>query len=134
MDALLIVAGCLALFAAAVHGAGGEVLVVRKLSAEMLPSTRFGGERMTRNMIHVTWHMTTIGFLTVAASLLAAGTVLDGDEARGVALVGAAAATGFAALAVGMSMAEAKSLRALLSHPAPVLLSSIAVLAWLGAL
>jgi hypothetical protein len=38
----LIVAGSLAILAAAVHGVFGEVLVVRKLSPGMLPSSRFG--------------------------------------------------------------------------------------------
>jgi hypothetical protein len=128
----LIVAGSLAVFAAAVHGAAGEVLVVRKLSAEMLPGTRFGGPRMTMTMIHVTWHLTTIAFFTVGAALLLAGSVLDGETARGIALVAAAASTGFAALTVGLG--GARSLRALLHHPAPIVLTITAALAWLGAL
>src|SRR5918992_4670973 len=54
----LIVAGSLAILGAAIHGVGGEVLVVRKLSPGTLPSSRFGGPRATKMMIHVTWHMT----------------------------------------------------------------------------
>jgi hypothetical protein len=38
----LIVAGPLAILGAASHGVGGEVLVVRRLSPGMLPSSRFG--------------------------------------------------------------------------------------------
>lgn len=60
MDVPLIVAGSLAILGAAVHGVGGEVLVVRKLSPGMLPSSRFGGPGMTKAMIHVTWHMTAL--------------------------------------------------------------------------
>jgi hypothetical protein len=43
VNAPLVAAGCLAVLGAAVHGLGGEVLVVRKLAAGMLPPTRFGG-------------------------------------------------------------------------------------------
>jgi hypothetical protein len=130
----LLIAGALALLGAGVHGAGGEVLVVRKLSATALPSSRFGGPRTTMAMIHVTWHMTTVAFLTIGASLLLAGSVLDGDTARGVALVAASAATGFAALALGMGAAYMRSPRSLLRHPAPFVLTATAVLAWWGAL
>ncbi len=99
MNVPLIVAGAIALPAAAIHGVGGEVLVVRKLSLGMLPSSPFGGPRMTKTMIHVTWHLTTIAFLTVGSALLLSGSVLHGDTARGIALLAAGASTGFAALA-----------------------------------
>ena len=71
---------------------------------------------MTKAMIHATWHMTTIAFLTAGCALLLSGTVLDGDAARGIALVAAAAATGFAALAVGLGGAYMRSPR---SRPSP---------------
>jgi hypothetical protein len=129
----LIVAGSLAVLGAAVHGVGGEVLVVRKLSPGVLPSSPFGGPRMTKTMIHVTWHMTTIAFLTVGCALLLSGSVLDGDSARGIALVAAAASTGFAALAVGLGGA-AQSPRSVLRHPGPAVLTATAALAWWGAL
>jgi hypothetical protein len=134
VNAPLIVAGSLAVLAAAVHGAGGEVLVVRKLSPDMLPSSRFGGPAMTKTMIHVTWHMTTIAFLTVGSALLVAGSVLHGDTARGIAVVAAAASTGFAALTVGLGGAHGQFPRALLRHPAPIVLTATAALAWWGAL
>jgi hypothetical protein len=134
VNAPLIVAGCLAILGAAVHGVGGELLVVRKLSPEMLPSSRFGGPGMTRAMIHVTWHMTTIAFLTVGSALLLSGSVLHGDAARGIALVAAGASTGFAALAVVLGGALTHFPRSLLSHPAPVVLTATAALAWWGAL
>jgi hypothetical protein len=129
----LIVAGSLAILGAAIHGVGGEILVVRKLSPELLPSSRFGGPRTTRSMIHVTWHMTTIAFLTVGSALLLSGSVLHGDAARGIALLAAGASTGFAALAVGLGGAW-QSPRSLLRHPGPVALTATAVLAWWGVL
>ena len=132
MNAALIAAGFLATLGAAIHGVAGEVLVVRKLSAQTLPSSRFGGPGATRTMIHVTWHMTTIAFLTVGFALLVSGSVLDGDVAQGIAVVAACAATGFALLAVGLG--GPRSPRSLLRHPGPVTLVATAVLAWWGAL
>jgi hypothetical protein len=130
----LIVAGSLAILGAVVHGAGGEILVVRQLSPGMLPSSRFGGPRTTKQMIHTTWHLTTIAFLTVGLALLLSGSVLHGDIARGVGLVGAGAATGFAALTVGLGAAYSRSLRFLVRHPAPAMLTVTAALAWWGVL
>jgi hypothetical protein len=130
MNVALIAAGSLAILGAAVHGVAGEVLVVRKLAPAMLPPSRFGGPRATKTMIHATWHMTTVAFLTVGFALLLAGSVLDGDGAHAIAVLGAGAATGFAALAVAM----AASPQSLFRHPAPVLLTATAALAWWGAL
>ncbi len=131
MDVPLIVAGSLALLAAAVHGAGGEVLVVRRLSPDALPSSRFGGSRTTKTMIHVTWHIGTVAFLTVGAALLVSGLVLDGDTARGIGVVGACAFTGFAAVTVLLGAGNARSL---LRHPGPAVLTATAALAWWGVL
>jgi hypothetical protein len=131
---LLIAAGLLALLGAAIHGVGGEVLVMRTLSPGTLPPTRLGGPRMTESMIHVTWHLTTVAFLTVGAELLLSGSVLNGDTARGIALAAAGAATGLAAVVVGLGFAYSRSPRTLYRHPAPALLTATAALAWLGAL
>jgi hypothetical protein len=130
----LIVAGSLAILGAVIHGVGGEVLVVRKLSPGMLPSSPFGGPRTTKSMIHITWHMTTIAFFTVGSTLLLSGSVLHGDAARGIGLVGAGASTCFAALAVGLGAVYAQSPRSLLRHPGPAVLTATAALAWWGAL
>jgi len=130
----LIVAGSIAIIGAAVHGAAGEVLVVRKLSPGMLPSSRFGGPRTTKSMIHVTWHLTTIAFLTVGSALLLSGSALHGDTARGIGLVAAGASTGFSAVAVGLGAAYTRSLRSLFLHPGPAILTATAALAWWGAL
>src|SRR5437764_12314526 len=80
----LIVAGSLAILGAAIHGVGGEVLVVRRLSPGMLPSTPFGGPVMTKAMIHATWQMTTVAFFTVGLGLLLSGSVLHGDPAQAI--------------------------------------------------
>jgi hypothetical protein len=126
----LIIAGSLAILGAVIHGVGGEVLVVRNLSPGMLPSSPFGGPRTTKTMIHVTWHMTTIAFLTVGCALLLSGAVLHGDTARGISLLAAGAATGFAAVAVGLGASP----RSLFRHPGPAMLITTAALAWWGAL
>ena len=134
MNLPLIVAGCLGIVGAAIHGMAGEMLVVRKLSPGTLPSTAFGGPRTTKLMIHVTWHVTTIAFLTVAIALLLAGSVLHGEAARSIGLLGASASTGFAAIAVGLTAAYTQSLRSLVRHPGPALLTATAALAWWGVL
>ena len=134
MDAPLIVAGSLAILGAALHGAGGEVLVVRKLSPGALPASPFGGPRMTKAMIHVSWHLTTVAFLTVGVALLLSGSVLDGDAARGIGILAAGASTGFAAVIVGLGAADSGSPRSLLRHPGPMVLTATAALAWWGAL
>lgn len=134
MDAALILAGSLGIIGAAVHGTGGELLVVRKLSPEMLPGSAFGGPRTTKAMIHTTWHLTTFAFLIVGSALLLSGAVLDGDAAKAIALLGAAGATGFAVLTVGVGAAYMRSPRTLVRHPGPAVLTATAVLAWLGAL
>jgi hypothetical protein len=129
MNVPLLVAGSLALIAAAVHGVGGEVLVVRRLSRKGLPSTHFGGPETTMLMVRVTWHITTIAFLTVGAALLLAGSILEGHTARTVALVAAWGSTGFAAIALG---AVFRRPRALLRHQGPIVLAAIPMLAWWG--
>src|SRR4051795_4828684 len=95
MNAPLIAAGSLALIGAAVHGVGGEVLVVGKLAPAMLPPSRFGGPRATKTMLHATWHMTTVAFLTVGIALIVAGSGLPGGTAPPV---GRAAPRGLRAL------------------------------------
>jgi hypothetical protein len=133
VNAPLVVAGSLALLGGAIHGGAGEVLVVRKLSPATLPASRFGGPRTTKTMIHVTWHMTTIAFVSVGSALLLSGSVIHGDTAQGMALVAAGAATGLAVVAVGMGVAYTRSPRSLLRHPASALLAATAALAWWGA-
>lgn len=134
MNPPLIVAGCLALLGTAIHGVGGEIFVLRGLAPDVLPPTRLGGPRTTRLVLHVTWHLTTVAFLGVGVALLLSGSTFHGDAARGVALFAAYLATGFAAVMIGMTAASTRSLRALVRHPAPVLFTAIAALAWWGIL
>ncbi len=134
MNVPLIVAGSLGILAAAVHGVGGEVLVVRKLSPGTLSPSPFGGPRMTKAMIHAAWHLTTIAFITVGGALLLSGTVLDGDEARALALVAASAIAAFALLVLGLGAAYMRSARSVLRHPGPLILTATAAIAWWGAL
>jgi hypothetical protein len=133
MNVALFIAGCLGVLAAAVHGVGGEILVVRKLALHRLPSSRFGGPRMTKAMIHVTWHVTTFAFLVCGVGMLTAGTALDGEARQAVGVLGAVAFTGFGILAMGIGAAHMRSPRGLLTHPGPLVLSTTAALAWVGA-
>ena len=133
MNAPLIAAGSVAIVAAAIHGAAGEVLVVRKLSPARLAPSPFGGPVLTKAMIHASWHLTTIAFLVVGAALLISGSLLDGDAAQAIGLAGACAFTGFAAVVVGMGAAYMRSPRYLLRHPGPAVLTATAALAWWGA-
>ena len=133
-SAPLIAAGFLAVLGAAVHGAGGEFLVLRNVWQGTLPPSRFGGPRMTQAMIHVSWHIATVAFLTIGVALLLSGSILERDAARGISVVGAVAFTGFAALAAGMGAAHTHDPRGLLRHPGPAVLGLTAALAWWGAL
>jgi hypothetical protein len=126
----LLVAGSLALIGAAVHGVGGEVFVVRRLSPGVLPTSPFGGPEITKTMIRVSWHVTTIAFLSVGSVLILSGSVLHGGTARAIGLVGASTSTAFAALLVGAACAHGP--RSLFRHPGPVMLTTVAVLAWWG--
>jgi hypothetical protein len=130
----LIVAGSLAILGAAIHGVAGELLVVKRLSPRALPSTPFGRPRATKSMLHVTWHMTTVAYLTVGIALLLSGSVLDGESARAIGLLAAGASTGLSAVAVGLGTAHTRSPRSLLRHPGPGALTATAALAWWGAL
>ena len=133
----LIAAGSLALLGAAIHGGVGEVLVVRRLSPNVLPSTRLGGGRFTKTMIRATWHITTVGFVSVGCALILAGSILHGDTAHGIGLLAAAANTGFAAvvwgsaLAQGVDSARRGNWRPF-RHPAPALFVVGVTLAWWG--
>jgi hypothetical protein len=133
MNVPLFAAGSVAVLAAAIHGIAGDLLVVRKLSTEALPRTRLGGERMTKAMIHVAWHLTTFAFFAVGCALVLAATALDGDAARALGFAGAGAATGFAVLVVAFGAAYNRSGRSS-RHPGPWVLTAAAALAWWGVL
>jgi hypothetical protein len=133
----LVVAGALSLLGAAIHGGAGEVLVVRKLSTAALPSSPFGGPGMTKSMIRVSWHLTTMAFVAVGTAFVLSGSVLDGDAAHGIGLLATATSTGFAALVLGTGAVQASRSIAkrdwrLVLHPAPGLFIAVVVLAWTG--
>jgi hypothetical protein len=134
MDAPLIVAGLLALLTAAIHGTAGETLLLRRLPASVLPSSRFGDSAMTKTIVRITWHLVTVTFLTFGVALLVSGSVLDGDAARGVAVVVAAAYTAFWVVGITTAAVSTRSARFALVHPAPLLFSLTVGLAWWGAL
>ena len=135
MSAPLIVAGGLGLAGAGIHGIAGQLLVVRKLTPADLPGTRIGGPKFTRAMIFASWHLTTVAFVAAGAMLLLAGTVLDGEAARALAFAAAAACTGFAVIVLALGVTGATGVpKAFLRHPAPILLTVTAALAWSGAL
>ena len=133
MNVPLVVAGSIAVLATVIHGGAGELLVLRKLSVERLPPTRFGGPRMTKAMIHVSWHIVTVAFLAVGVALIVAGAAVDGEASTAIGWVAASAATGFAAVALGIGGAT-QSPRSLLTHPGPAALTALAVCAWVGVL
>jgi hypothetical protein len=134
VNAQLLVAGSLLLIAAAVHGAGGEVLVVRKLTD--LPPTPIGGRSMTRIMVRVTWHIVTIAFVTLGAGLTVCGGLASGAACDGIGLAAASAFTAISALTFAVAFREfgfRQSLRiALLRHQAPLVFVAVAALAWWG--
>ena len=132
MNVPLLIAGGLALFAAAVHGLAGEVLVVRPLPTEELPGTRFGGPRATKAMIRASWHIATFAFLTVGAALVLTGSVLGGEVGRAVSVVAAVASSGFAVVTLAAALALGP--HALRRHLGPLALTAVAAFAWWGVL
>ena len=130
---MIALAGSLTLLAAAVHGIGGHLMVVRGVTVDRLPPTPFGPAALTRTMLVVSWHLTTVGFLAAGCSMVAAGTLLDGAGAQAVAVAGASQVTACAAVIVGLGAALTRSPRFVFRHPAPLLVTLTAVLAWVGA-
>jgi hypothetical protein len=129
VNAALLAAGALLLVAAAVHGLGGELLVVRRLSSRAMPSSPFGGPSMTKTMIGVTWHLTTIAFVELGTLEIYAA-VVSGGASRGVELLAAGTATAFAVLAIGAGLRHGPA--ALLRHAGPLVLVTVAGLTWWG--
>lgn len=134
MDAALIVAGSLALAASAIHAVAGEIFLIRKLSLEALPTSPFGDRSMTKAVVHVCWHMTTVALIMVGVALVLSGTALEGDAARSMSRLAAAALTGFWALALSLGAYYTRSARFVLLHPAPIMFTLAVALAWWGAL
>jgi hypothetical protein len=130
MNGAYMAAGALALVGAAIHGGVGEATVVRKLDAEAFPRTRWGGPQTTLLYIRATWHMLTIAFAGFGAALSVCAAREQSHACAGVGMLAAGSFAGFAAIALAGALA--RSPRSLIRHPAPLLLSAVALLAWLG--
>lgn len=131
MNPQFLVAGALAVLAAAIHGGLGEALIVRKLPLGELPPTRFGGPRATRVMIRAAWHIVTFTFVAFGAGLLTCGSLGGGGACQGIGIGAATSFTGF--LVVSM-LAAIEQPRLALRHMGPLAFLAIAVLAWWGSL
>jgi hypothetical protein len=134
MNLQFAIAGALALVAAVVHGAGGEVLVVTKLHTEVLSPSPFGGPKMTKLMIRVTWHITTLAFAVIGSAMAVCSPAGSSQACEGVGRVGAISFASFALLTFALAAAQGprRMLRSVRRHPAPFLFVSVAVLAWWG--
>jgi hypothetical protein len=124
-----ILAGALALLGVAIHGGVGEALILRKLFASELPSSRFGGPAATRVMIRVTWHIVTLTFAVLGSALATCGFLGPGDGCRGIGVVAASSFTGFLILAFVVAL---QGPRSLFLHPGPLMFLVVAALAWWG--
>jgi hypothetical protein len=133
-----LVAGAMALVGAGVHGVAGEMMIVRRLRSETLPSSLFGDGSATMVMIRVTWHLTTVSFFALGTALVACGALGSGPASRAVGLFAAGSYSAFAVLAIGTLLRHGPRAllrhgpRGLLGHPAPALFVTVATLAWLG--
>ena len=132
MNTQFLIAGVVALVAAGIHGVAGEMLILRRLSAGELPSSRFGGPGATMVMIRVTWHIVSATFLAFGLALTTCAFGAQGGSCRNVGLLAAGSFTAYLALSVWIAL---QGPRALLSrHRAPVAFLVVAVLAWWGTL
>ena len=131
MNAPFIIAGALALTAAAIHGGLGEKIVVSKLRRETLPTSKFGGSAMTLLMIRVTWHITTLAFLVLGSALLVCSPGALGDACEGIGRISSIAFASFFLLAGALAFPNIR--RTVRRHPAPIVFLAVAVLSWVGA-
>ena len=134
MNLPFAVGGALALVGAFIHGIAGEAVVVTKLRTEVLSPSPFGGPTMTKLMIRVTWHITTLAFAVIGAALAACAPAGSSQACEGVGRMAAISYASFAALTFGLAMSQGPraSLRTVRRHPAPLVFVLVAVLAWLG--
>ena len=125
-----VIAGILALAAAAVHGGLGERIVVMRLRKDTLPRTQFGGEGASLAMIRVSWHIVTMSFAATGAALLACA----GSSAAACDGIGKLVAVLFGGYFVvaGVVAIRRQTKTLIARHPAPLIFAAIAVLSWLG--
>lgn len=128
MNGPLMVAGGLALLAAAIHGIAGDLLL-RKIARDALPANAVGGPETSRTMVRVSWHLVTLTFGLSGLALLYVGLDTTTRAAPSLlAFLGVLYAC-FALFVVAGGIAQR---RLLFRHPAPLGLSAIAVLIWWG--
>ena len=134
MNLPFAIAAALSLFAAAVHGGAGEMLVVKKLRTDALSPTPFGGPSMTKLMIRVTWHITTITFVVIGAAMATCAPAGPSAACRSVGRLSAISYAGFAGLALALAARQGVTRvpRILLRHPGPLIFVLVAALAWWG--
>jgi hypothetical protein len=134
MNLQFAIAGALALTAAAIHGGLGEAIVVSKLHTEGLFPTRFGGPKMTKLMIRVTWHVATLAFAVIGSAMAVCAPAGSTQTCTGVAQISAISFASFALLAFGLAFAAqgARAPKLLLRHPGPLVFVLVATLAWWG--
>jgi hypothetical protein len=131
MNIPFIVAGSLALTAAAIHGGLGEKIVVRRLGVETLPSTQFGGARMTLLMIRVTWHITSLAFLVLGSALLVCSPREPSGACQGIGRLSSISFASYFLLAGALAFPNIR--RTVRRHPAPIVFLAVSVLSWVGA-
>lgn len=125
-----LIAGILGWSAAAIHATGGEKLIFPGVDAQALPSTRLGGPATSRRLLRTSWHLNSAAFAVLGTVLLVCAAIGATDATRGAARVAGASFSAFAVLVIIAALSQGP--RALFRHPAPLLLTAIAVFAWWG--
>jgi hypothetical protein len=125
-----LAAGVLGLLGALIHGGVGEVTVIRRLSLDSLPATRWGGPETTLGLIRGTWHLLTTAFLALGTGLTLCGQAGPGATCRGVGMLATGTFGAFAVLVVAGALLRPP--RSLIRHPAPLLMTAATALAWWG--
>ncbi len=125
MNGYLAAAGLLAIGAVVFHGVIGHVAVVRRLSADQMPATRFGDGRITLVMVRVVWHFVTLTWLVAGLVLLYLATG-PGGGITAAATIGAI----FAAMLVYFLAVVPR--RDLFRYPQWSVLGAIAVLCFMS--
>jgi hypothetical protein len=136
MNTQYAIAAALALVAAAIHGGVGEALVVSKLRHEVLSPTRFGGAVMTKLMIRVTWHITTLAFVVIGSALAVCSPAGPSNACVAAGRVASVSFASFFALAGGLAIAAQgrRVGKGMLRHPGPLVFALVAGLAWWGSI
>lgn len=90
---------------------------------------------MTKLMIRVTWHITTLAFVVLGSAMAVCVPAGSSEACRGIGRIAAISYGGFAALAFGVvaaSLGATRIPRTLYRHPGPLIFVLVAALAWWG--